>query len=508
KEVLVRIAGNNAIPEYDGTLHEVDVYKVLSISDSEYTTDDFTFIGTAHAEGVNACDNGNDRIMMGLTPEMFVNNNSSFIVTFEIVEDGYLEIMRRELFVSVDSKTKAYGEEDPEFTVSLRNQVEGEDAAIIEELDLPNNIYREEGEDIGTYTVYLKTPALCAITNYNLNVSPGTLTIEKADLNIRIYGNQAEYVYDGTAKKVKGYTVEPQLPGGVLVVYKMQKLLILNRTNVGVSQMHLAPQQFALEGPEAGNYNWTIEVVQDGMLTITPAPLSVHIYDQTYVFNGEAQGEFDEPRSVYTDPDEIASKIEVTGLKGQDEVTYLILDGARRDAGEYENEIDVTHLSVNGESVFNNPKSNYYFQKQTGGKLTITPAALVITITGNAAEFFYDGRAKMVKGYTVDPKVLPEGLNVMYKNGVEPVLIKTKVGKYELALKASDFKATGSEAGNYTCRFVVRSGLRLVIKPSPLNKITDLVKVDSLSKVNGAVKLDSKIAEVKELGQKIALKLR
>ncbi|MBQ2582302.1 MAG: hypothetical protein II577_00180, partial [Erysipelotrichaceae bacterium] len=81
KEVLVRIAGNNAIPEYDGTLHEVNGYKVLSISDSEYTTDDFTFIGTAHAEGVNACDNGNDRIMMGLTPEMFVNNNSSFIVT-------------------------------------------------------------------------------------------------------------------------------------------------------------------------------------------------------------------------------------------------------------------------------------------------------------------------------------------------------------------------------------------------------------------------------------------
>ena len=39
--------------------------------------------------------------------------------------------------------------------------------------------------------------------------------------------------------------------------------------------------------------------------------------------------------SFYTDPDEIASKIEVTGLKGQDEVTYLILDGARRDAGEY-----------------------------------------------------------------------------------------------------------------------------------------------------------------------------
>jgi|GEM_PF-2771543 len=495
KEVLVQIKGNYATPEYDGTKHEVDGYKVVSISNSEYTEDDFTFTGTAHAEGVNACDNGNDRIMMGLTPEMFTNKNSAFIAKFEIVEDGYLEIMRRELFVSVDSKTKGFGEEDPEYTVSLRNQVEGEDEQIIEELDLAHNLTREEGEDIGTYRLTLNVPG-SMLTNYNVNiVGAGSLTITKADLAIRISGNQAEYIYDGTAKKVKGYTVETELPEGVLVVYRLKKLLILTRTDVGVSKMNLAAEQFALEGPMAGNYNWTIEVVQDGMLTITPAPLDIHVIDQTYVFNGELQGEHDEPLSVYTDPEMIAAKIEVSGLIGEDKVTYLILDGARRDVGEYEREIDVTHISVNDVALFNNPKSNYYFHKQTGGKLTITPAKLTVTIIGNTAKYIYDGTIKTVRGFTVEKGTLPEDVTVIYKNGVEPVLSRIKAGKYEMELKPEDFRLIGTEAGNYEGNFMVRNGLRLQILPlRPTVKPGNLVKInDNISLINAKSEIASKV---------------
>ena len=497
KEVTVQIKGNYATPGYDGTKHEVDGYTVVSISNSEYTEDDFTFTGTAHAEGVNACDNGNDRIMMGLTPEMFTNKNSAFIAKFEIVEDGYLEIMRRELFVSVDSKTKGFGEEDPEYTVSLSNQVEGEDGAIIEELDLANNLTREEGEEIGTYKLTLRVPN-GAITNYIVNVkNTGTLTITKADLAIRISGNQAEYVYDGTAKKVKGYTVEPELPDGVLVSYKLNKLLILNRTNVGVSKMNLAAEQFVLEGPMAGNYNWTIEVVQDGMLTITPAPLDINVIDQTYVFNGETQGEHDEPLSVYTDPEDIASKIEVSGLLGEDKVTYLILDGARRDVGEYDREIDVTHISINDVSI-SDEKSNYFFQKQTGGKLTITPAKLSVTVTGNTARYIYDGKAKTVRGYTVDQRSLPENVSVLYRNGVEPVLTAIKVGKYERELRPEDFKLVGTEAGNYEATFTVRHGLRLEIVRRPLTIVTG-----SATKIYDGAPLTNLKAEIRgELAEK------
>ena len=87
-EVTVKIKGNRKTTPYNGEEQSVSGYTVESISNTLYSSTDFTLNGQATATGKDA-----NTYPMNLDATQFVNNNTNFSnVKFEIAEDGQLVI--------------------------------------------------------------------------------------------------------------------------------------------------------------------------------------------------------------------------------------------------------------------------------------------------------------------------------------------------------------------------------------------------------------------------------
>ena len=86
-EVVVTITGHSDSVEYDGNEKSVSGYDVTITEGSKYTTDDFTFNGTAEAKGTEA-----GTYSMGLNADQFTNTNDNYTQVTFIVNDGTLTI--------------------------------------------------------------------------------------------------------------------------------------------------------------------------------------------------------------------------------------------------------------------------------------------------------------------------------------------------------------------------------------------------------------------------------
>jgi gliding motility-associated-like protein len=117
------------------------------------------------------------------------------------------------LTIEPDHKDKVFGEVDPELTVSYTGLVNGEDA---EDLLGTLAISREEGEDVGYYTI---TASGYTSNNYSIVYNEGNLTIQTKsfnDSNISI-ASIADLSYKGSE-----HTPEPLIKDGA-------KEMVLNR---------------------------------------------------------------------------------------------------------------------------------------------------------------------------------------------------------------------------------------------------------------------------------------
>ena len=86
-EVVVTITGHSDSVDYDGNEKSVSGYDVAITEGSKYTTDDFTFNGTAEAKGTEA-----GTYSMGLNADQFTNTNDNYTQVTFIVNDGTLTI--------------------------------------------------------------------------------------------------------------------------------------------------------------------------------------------------------------------------------------------------------------------------------------------------------------------------------------------------------------------------------------------------------------------------------
>ena len=188
---------------------------------------------------------------------------------------------------------------------------------------------------------------------------------------------------------------------------------------------------------------------------ITKATLTITANDQTYEFNGDIQGEGD---TAYNDPALIAQKVTVDGLKGDDALTSIVLDGQGQDAGEYP--ITVSGAQVNG----SNPDN--YEVKYVKGTLTITPIGeYTITVRGYSATRTYNGTVRTISGYTFSSYDSSITITKMLaQDDAKATARGTAVGTYRMSMTAADFEA---ESPNYTTiRFRVIPGT-LRITPVP-----------------------------------------
>ena len=204
-EVVVTIAGHSDSVEYDGNEKSVSGYDVTITEGSKYTTDDFTFNGTAEAKGTEA-----GTYSMGLNADQFTNTNDNYTQVTFIVNDGTLTINPKSITpdgpdtpdekktgitVSDPSDSKYDGKEHREV---LTVQDTKTDKKLVADKDY-SVTYSDDLVNAGTVTITIE-----GIGNYTGSF---TKTYEITKRSVTLTSATASKTYDGQALTSTSITV-------------------------------------------------------------------------------------------------------------------------------------------------------------------------------------------------------------------------------------------------------------------------------------------------------------
>ena len=433
-KVVVTIKGHKGSYTYNGEEQSVEGYDVTIPEGSAYTKNDITFNGHAKAKGTDA-----GKYDMGLNKSQFTNNNGNFTnVTFEVVEDGKLEISPRSVTLTSANAEKVYDGTPltkDEVTASGEGFVKGEGATY----DVTGS-QTVVGSSKNTFSYKLKDNTKAE--NYTITTSEGTLEVTAAtdEVVVTIKENAGTAKYDGTEKTVTGYTVT-----NISNKLYAEKDFTFNGkaevkgTDAGTYDMALKASDFTNRN---ANFSKVTFVIEDGQLVIEKRKVTLtsgsgeKVYDGTALTNGTvtvggADGFADGEGAAY----DVTGSQTVVG-ESDNTFTYTLKKGTKAD--------------------------NYTIEK-TEGKLKVTPVTdeVVVTIKENAGTAKYDGTEKTVTGYTVT-----NISNKLYAekdftfNGTAEVK-GTDAGTYDMALKSEDFTNTNANFAKVT--FKIEDG-QLVIE--------------------------------------------
>ncbi|MBQ3903601.1 MAG: Ig-like domain repeat protein, partial [Eubacterium sp.] len=196
-----------------------------------------------------------------------------------------------------------------------------------------------------------------------------TLTVNQKPLFVT-WNNVTEFTYDGKQKTIGG-----AVSGFVLADIGKVNVSFQDNSKVDAGTY---TAQVVLTGDKAGNYCIN-DADKSKDWKINKADLTVTANQQDLTYNGAIQGPGD---ATYSDAAELAEVITVSGLKGDDKVTSVIIDGQGQNKGDYD--LVPSGATVNGNSAGNNYNVTY-----VNGVLKISPKA--VTITANNSTKVYDG---------------------------------------------------------------------------------------------------------------------
>ena len=553
-EVTVTIKGNSKTTPYNGTVQSVGGYTVESISNTLYTSTDFTLNGQAMATGKDAA-----KYPMNLDATQFVNNNTNFSnVKFEIAEDGQLVINPRAVTLTSEKASKPYdGTPLTRPNVKVEgNFVDGEVTEVkatgsvtyVSEGDVTNTIVITEGENFKE-------------SNYSITKHEGTLSITEVDaeVTVTIKGHEDSVTYDGNPHSVEGYEITDISNE----LYKKDYVGFTGKakaegTAAGTYQMNLTEAQFSNTN---SNFKQVTFVVEDGSLTINRKSID----DQNRItvtkpedskYNGEEHKnkptvtdtktgktlvEGTDYTLAYSDDVTNAGTVTVTikgigNYSGKTTTTYQITkrdvtltsgsasrvynkealtngevtvsgdgfakdEGATYDVTGSRTKVGTSKNTFTYELKSNTTASNYNIEVKFGDLIvTAEDGEVVVTITGHSDSVEYDGNEKSVSGYEV---TITEGSKYTTDdftfNGTAEAK-GTEAGTYPMNLAADQFANTNT---NYEkVRFVVNDG-SLTITPKSINPddekngitVTDPENsiYDGNEHINGLTVTDSKL---------------
>ena len=278
-KVVVTIKGHTGTAKYDGQSHSVTGYDVVSISDSKYTENDFSFSGKAEATGVDA----KTSYMMGLNATQFENTNDNFAEVEFIVTDGALTIEKRSVKLTSASDSKPYDGTpltNSNVTVSGDGFVEGEGASY----DVTGTITNVGSVDNEfTYTLNENTKA----DNYEITKYEGKLTITDREekYEITVEANSASATYDGEEHSAIGFkTLEFTVDGNTYTVEGL-KTEDPRQTNAGEYTNNISGE--AIVKDAEGNdvtAQFTVNT-EDGKLEIAKRKVKVTVKKLEYAYD-------------------------------------------------------------------------------------------------------------------------------------------------------------------------------------------------------------------------------
>ena len=553
-EVTVTIKGNSKTTPYNGTVQSVGGYTVESISNTLYTSTDFTLNGQAMATGKDAA-----KYPMNLDATQFVNKNTNFSnVKFEIAEDGQLVISPRAVTLTSQTDSKDYdGTPLTRPNVKVEgNFVDGEVTKVeatgsvtyVSEGDVTNTIVITEGENFKE-------------SNYSITKHEGTLSITEVDaeVTVTIKGHEETATYDGNPHSVEGYEIT-DISNKLYTKddVKFTGQAKAEGTEAGTYQMHLTKDLFSNKN---SNFKKVTFVVEDGSLTINRESID----DQNRITvtkpsDSKYDGEEHKNKPTVTDTKTDRTLVEgtdytlaysedvinagtvtvtVTGIgnyEGSFEVTYEITkrnvtltsgsaskvydktaltndtvtvsgDGFAKDEGATykvtgsRTKVGTSKNTFTYELKSNTTASNYNIEVKFGDLIvTAEDGEVVVTITGHSDSVEYDGNEKSVSGYEV---TITEGSKYTTSdftfNGTAEAK-GTEAGTYSMGLNADQFTNTND---NYTqVTFIVNDGI-LTITPKSINPddekngitVTDPENsiYDGNEHINGLTVTDSKL---------------
>ena len=553
-EVTVRIKGNKDTATYNGTDQSVSGYTVDSISNTLYTSTDFTLNGQATATGKDA-----KTYPMNLDATQFVNNNTNFSnVKFEIAEDGQLVINPRAVTLTSEKASKPYDGTPltrPDVKVE-GNFVDGE----VTKVEATGSVtYVSEGEV--TNTIVITKGENFKESNYSITKHEGTLSITEVDaeVTVTIKGHEATATYDGDPHSVEGYEITDISNK----LYTKDDVQFTGQakaegTEAGTYQMNLSETQFSNTN---SNFKKVTFVVEDGSLIINRKSID----DQNRItvtkpsdskYNGEEHknkptvADTKTNRTLVEGTDyELSYSKDVTNagtvtvtvkgignFSGETTTTYQITkrnvtltsgsasrvynkealtngevtvsgegfaknEGATYDVTGSRTKVGTSKNTFTYELKSNTKASNYNIEVKFGDlKVTAQDGEVVVTITGHSDSVEYDGNEKSVSGYDV---AITEGSKYTTDdftfNGTAEAK-GTEAGTYPMNLAADQFTNTNTNYEKVT--FIVNDG-SLTITPKSINPddekngitVTDPENsiYDGNEHINGLTVTDSKL---------------
>ncbi len=275
--------------------------------------------------------------------------SSNYTLTYN---GNNLTITPRTITVTVDAKTKEYGDADPVLTYTYTPALVGADA-------FTGSLVRNAGENVGPYAITRGTLALSS--NYTLVFTGNNFTITAKTIAVTVDAKTKIY---GDADPALTYTYTPALVGGDVFTGSLVR-------NAGENVGPYAINQ----GTLALSSNYTL-VYTGNNLTITPKTITVTVDAKTKVY-GDA-----DPALTYT---------YAPALTGTDVFTGSLLRTAGENAGVYPINQNTLALSANYTLVY------------IGNDVTITPKT--ITVTADAKTKIY-GDPDPVLTYTYTPALV------------------------------------------------------------------------------------------------------
>ncbi|MBR5973150.1 MAG: leucine-rich repeat protein [Paludibacteraceae bacterium] len=322
------------------------------------------------------------------------------------INKGTMTIDKAELTVRAENKSRTYGDANPQFTLTytgLKNNETVPEWAKVPTIETTASMQ----SSVGTYPISIKDGIA---VNYNISAVDGTLTVNKAALQIipkditRKYGEENpkfELSYVG----LKNNENTPEWIEAPVVSSKATKT-----SPVG---------EYAIQVASANARNYTLEK-KNGTLTITKAPLTISVKSYTRKY-GEANPNFGLNYTGLLNGETAPAWTEMPTINTEATKTS--------DVGEYA-------ITATGGVM-----KNYETSGIAPGTLTITPVSLLIK-ANNASRLYYEGNPSF--SYTCTGLVGNDNESVLT---VKPQMRtnatqNSKVGVYPIEID-------GAEAKNY-----------------------------------------------------------
>ena len=477
QQVIVKIKGNTGGEKYDGTEHGVEGYAVSYVIGGAESADapagfdagDIAFSGAAKVAGTDA-----GSYPMGLKAGDFGYAGKNFSnVSFE-VEDGRLDISKREVIIKPKDASRVYNGEA--LTASEWEVAESSPDQFLAGQGISNPVFSGSQTALGTSEssiVGWDYPENTKAGNYEIRTEKGTLNVTSrgATETITVEANSTPVTYDGKIHSAVGLKTTEFVVGGKTYTVSGLSTEDPSATDVGTYTNNITGTAKVTDA--AGNdvtSEFDVEI-KDGSLVIDPAEVTIRPKDASKPYDGTSL---------------VASEFEASGFVGDDGVEGVTYGGSRLNSGESES-------TIAGFAAAGSTKLTNYRITLGKGKLKVTANAekVVVTIRENSATFPYDGEAKTAEGYEVvgiSSALYKESDFAFVGDAAHRSITATDAGDYDMGLLPSDFENRSANFSNVV--FAIEDG-QLHIVPGAIDENAVTWDVHDVQKVYGGEPLSA-----------------